>query len=147
MTRTATTVSPSSCAARKARATPTTLILRLTMIGAALVALASGLALWSGHAAVVHGLHTTTGMVLLIGLVTAAVMGGRAGAPPELLGLAVTLDVVAIGVASGQRLLLVGEWHWVIKVLHLATMAAAMMTASRLLDRVERAARGEAGRS
>jgi len=139
MTRSALTHVSGSAPVTRAAGSPTatTRILRAVLMASGAIALLSGLSLWTGVAPQVAGVHGLAGILVFLGLLIAAGLAARVGAPQELLGLAVSLDVITIVIAVAQKPLLPGPWHWTIRLLHLGTMVAAMIVGRRLFDAID----------
>lgn len=100
-----------------------------------LVQLVVGVLFWTGHALNLIPFHMLTGSLFVLALWTLAVLGARRGVPagPAILAVAWGLLLPALGMA--QMGLLPGEWHWVIRSLHLLTGLVAMGIGERLAAR------------
>ena len=102
------------------------------MRAAAAVQLILGIGFWTGHWANLVNLHMAIGMLYVLAL---WVVAGIALARRRSSGLAVVallwgILIAAIGMT--QRGILVGDLHWVIRVVHLVVSLAAMPFAERL---------------
>ena len=102
-----------------------------------LIMIVLGLLFWIGNALTLIPVHMLLGITLVLLLWTQAVLAARAGAGASLVALGLVWGlVVALGMM--QNRLLPGEFHWVIKVLHLLVGLAAIGLADRLADRAKR---------
>ncbi len=131
------------CAAAATLVTVVQMLTRAT----GLLQLALGLAFWVDTLLVAVPFHMVNGLLFVLLLVVQAVMAARAGAPWRLVIVAVAwaLFVVVLGVTQGQ--LLPGDWHWLVRVAHLAVGLAAMGLAERLAAVARARLAGEAGSS
>ena len=96
-----------------------------------------GLLFWTGNALGLVPVHIFFGSVLVLSLWTLAIMAGRAGVQPGLVGLALVWGLITpiLGLTQGQ--LLVNSSHWVIQVLHLLVGIGAMGQAEMLASRIK----------
>lgn len=90
-----------------------------------------GIGFWSGHWVGLIPLHRTLGVVFVLALWGIAVAALVSGHPRK--GMAVFtilwgFVVVALGMT--QQRILVGDYHWVVRVLHLAVAMYAMYLAN-----------------
>ena len=99
-----------------------------------------GLAAWVGIGRGLVPVHMLLGLVLVILLWMLAALGARAGAHPGRVALAVLwgLFVPVFGVMHGA--LVVGDWHWVIQVLHLL-VGMLLLGQAEQLGRIAQAGR------
>ena len=89
-----------------------------------------GIGFWSGHWSGLVNVHMAVGALFVLSL---WVIAGRA--IPRAKGLAafaLLWGVVILGFGMMQQSILVGDLHWIIRVLHLAIGVAAMPIAERL---------------
>jgi hypothetical protein len=98
------------------------MVIRLT----GLVLIILGVAFWSGHALTLIPIHKQLGYLFVLALWALAGMGARAGVNPGFVVLVFLWGffVAALGMTQGR--LLIGDVHWVIKVLHLLVGLGAM---------------------
>jgi len=87
-------------------------------IGGSIVLLL-GLVIWTGRADELKDLHILIGIIVVVALWTLAVLAARAGVPLVLVGLAAVWGLIQPVLGLTQANLLVGDWHWVIQVIHL----------------------------
>ena len=101
---------------------------------AGVLALVLGLALWTGRLYGLVGVHKALGAAVVLGLWGLAVLAlrrrGRSGAGLAVLALVWGAATLALG--GAQTGLLVGDLHWVVKVLHLALGLGAIALAAVL---------------
>ena len=97
-----------------------------------LVQLVLGTVFWTGHAMGLVQLHMAVGTLFVVALITLAVLCARAGAPVAPAAALVVLGVLIAAVGMVQVQLLPGEYHWVVRVVHLLLGVAAMPMAGRL---------------
>jgi hypothetical protein len=86
--------------------------------------------------------HMLLGIALVLLLWTQAVLAVRAGGGASLVALGLVWGLVVVALGMMQNRLLPGEFHWVIKVLHLLVGIAAIGLADRLAGRAKRARLG-----
>lgn len=110
-------------------------IVRVTGI----VQIVLGLLFWTGRALGYIPLHMSVGFVVVLGLWTLALLAlvARTGAGLPLFGILWGLALPALGMT--QAGILVGPWHWVIRVVHLLMGLIALGVADRLATRVLKA--------
>lgn len=103
---------------------------------AGIVQIVFGLLFWTGRALGYIPLHMSVGFVVVLGLWTLAVLAlvARTGAGLALFGLLWGLALPALGMT--QAAILVGPWHWIIRVVHLLMGLTALGLADRLATRV-----------
>ena len=92
--------------------------------GLALIVL--GLFLWFGQAYQLLQLHIGLGVVLVVALLVQAALAARAGAKPGLVAFAIAWAIVVPVFGMAQMNLLPGDFHWIIRVLHLVVGLVAM---------------------
>lgn len=83
------------------------------------VALALGVAFWTGRLYALVAVHMTLGLIVVLGLWILAVLTYRRGGSPKLALAAIAWGVVLLAVGIGQTSMLVGPHHWVIEVAYL----------------------------
>jgi hypothetical protein len=104
-----------------------------------LTAIVLGVLFWTGNARVLIPVHMLIGLVLVLSLWTLAFLAARAGVNRGLVTLAVIWGFIVplLGLTQGQ--LLPGDYHWVIKVVHLLVGMGAMGQGDGLAARIKRA--------
>jgi hypothetical protein len=107
-------------------------VARAILVGSAALLLLLGLSIWIGGADQLIGIHADLGIVLVLSLWTIAAIAARSGVSIWLVVAAVAWSVGATTLAVFQDQLLVGDWHWVIQVLHLV-IAMAMVAWGQIL--------------
>jgi len=111
--------------------TATLMLVRLT--GLILVVL--GVSFWTGHAFALIPVHKQVGYLFVLSLWTLAALAGRAGVAPGFVALTVAWGLAVAALGMTQDRLLIGDAHWVIKVLHLLVGLGAMGLAEGLAAR------------
>lgn len=103
---------------------------------AGIVQIVFGLLFWTGRALGYIPLHMSVGFVVVLGLWTLALLAlvARTGAGLALFGILWGLALPALGMT--QAAILVGPWHWIIRVVHLLMGLTALGLADRLATRV-----------
>ncbi len=103
---------------------------------AGIVQIVLGLLFWTGRALGYIPLHMSVGFVVVLGLWTLAVLAlvARAGAGLAIFAILWGLALPALGMT--QAGILVGPWHWIIRVIHLLMGLTALGLADRLATRV-----------
>ena len=103
---------------------------------AGIVQIVLGLLFWTGRALGYIPLHMSVGFVVVLGLWTLALLAlaARTGAGLALFGILWGVALPALGMT--QAGILVGPWHWIIRVIHLLMGLAALGLADRLASRV-----------
>ena len=124
-----------------------TVITRWVVRIAGLVQIVLGLAFWSGNALSLIPLHMLIGMVVVLGLWFLVVFASRAGLrlAPVVLAFLLGLVVPVFGVAHIG--LFPGQWHWVVRLVHLALGIGTLYVADQLAEYVLRRGAREAARS
>ena len=104
------------------------MFMRLAM----LIQIVVGIGLWTGHLYSLVDVHQTIGMLFVLALWVIAViaMVQRRGIGLSL--FAIAWGVLVAGFGFAQHGILPGDFHWVIRVLHLAIGMASMPIAERL---------------
>jgi hypothetical protein len=109
-------------------------VLLTLMRTAGAVQIILGIGFWTGHWYAAVPVHETNGIIYVLLLWTLAVIAlvRRRG-----VGLPVFAILWGIGVAmlgfTQHRILAGSDWHWVIRVVHLAVGVAAMPIAERVI--------------
>ena len=106
-------------------------LLMLMRIGAGLQVVV-GLGLWSGRWYSLVGMHRTVGITYVLLLWTLAILAlvQRRSTKLALASLIWGLVIAALGFA--QQGILIGDLHWIVRVVHLIVGLAAMPLAERL---------------
>jgi uncharacterized integral membrane protein len=109
----------------------------LMRIGAG-VQVVVGLGLWTGRWYSLVGMHRTVGVtyVILLWAIAVLAMVQRRSIKLALFGLLWGLVIAALGFA--QQGILMGELHWIVRVVHLIVGLAAMPIAERLAPKSAR---------
>lgn len=106
---------------------------------AGLTAIVLGVLFWTGNAQVLIPVHMLIGLVLVLSLWTLAFLAAQAGVNRGFVALAVVWGFIVpvLGLTQGQ--LLPGDYHWVIKVVHLLVGLGAMGQGDGLAARIKQA--------
>ena len=91
-----------------------------------------GVGFWTGHWYQLVNVHRTIGMVYVLTFWAIALLGMRT---PSLRGLAIgsiLWGVVIAGLGFSQQGILIGEYHWIVRVAHLVIALSAMPVAERM---------------
>jgi hypothetical protein len=99
-------------------------------------ALVLGISFWTGHAMELLPVHILAGLVLVLALWTLAALAARAGAPPGLVALAGTWGLLLPILGLNQDRLFVGDYHWLVRALHLLAGVIAMALGQLLWTRL-----------
>jgi hypothetical protein len=91
-----------------------------------------GIVLWTGHGLSLVPVHMVIGIAFVLALWALAALGARAGAPAGLVALAWVWGFVVPVLGMTQMRLLPGDWHWVIRLVHLLVGIAAMAIGDRV---------------
>jgi uncharacterized integral membrane protein len=113
------------------------ILLMLMRVGAG-VQVVVGLGLWSGRWYSLAGMHRTVGIayVILLWVLAVLAMAQRRSIKLALFGLLWGLVVAALGFA--QQGILMGDLHWIVRVVHLVIGLAAMPIAEQLAPKSTR---------
>jgi hypothetical protein len=107
------------------------LCLMLMRLGAA-IQLILGIGFWTGHWINAIPVHRTIGVVYVALLWVIAVLALAKRTNLGLALFAIVWGVVIAGLGFAQQGLLVGDLHWIIRILHLVIALSAMPIAERL---------------
>lgn len=107
---------------------------------AGLTLIVLGVLFWTGHAYQLLSLHMGLGVVLVLALWVQAVLAARTGVGAGMVAFALIWGAVVFAFGMVQTRILPGEYHWVIRVLHLVFGIIAMQLVGRLGIRVRRGA-------
>ena len=123
----------------------TATVLRWTVRLTGLLSLLLGLGLWNGAWFNLLGLHQGLGLIMSAALVWLVLLGFVRSVSLALLGLALLCSLALPVVGNLQGLLLPGQNHWLIEVLHpvlgVGAIVLAELIGSRMRARPEPAAR------
>jgi hypothetical protein len=100
-----------------------------------------GLLFWSGRAIHLIPLHMSIGFLVVLGLWTIAVLALVARTRRGLAVFAVAWGIALPALGIPQAAILVGPWHWIVRVVHLAMGLAALAVADRLATGILRSRR------
>jgi len=103
-----------------------------------LIMIVLGLLFWSGNALNFIGLHMLLGMVLVLLLWAQAILAARSGVSLGLVALGIVWGIIVVALGMTQSRLLPGDFHWVIKLLHLLVGIGAIGIAERLAGSIKR---------
>jgi hypothetical protein len=106
------------------------LLMLLRLLAGILVVL--GIGFWSGHWSGLRNLHMALGALFVLVLWSLAVLALTARRAVGLAVFALIWGVVIAGFGAAQQGLLVGDLHWIVRIVHLAIALAAMPIAERL---------------
>ena len=92
-----------------------------------------GIGFWSGHWIGLIPLHRTLGVLFVLALWGIAIAALVNGHPRKgLAAFTIVWGVVVVALGMAQQRILVGEYHWIVRVLHLAVAMVAMYLANVL---------------
>ena len=97
-----------------------------------------GLVFWLGYARQMLQVHIVNGFLIVALLWVLAILALVARARLGLVVFALAWGVALPGFGLAQAGMLVGEWHWVIRVIHLVMGVAALALADHLANAVRR---------
>ena len=118
--------------------TATTMIaMVLRVLGLIMIVL--GLLFWTGNALALIGLHMLIGIIVVLLLWALALLAARSRVGVGLVALGIVWGLIVVALGITQNRLLPGDFHWVIKVLHLLVGLAALGIAERLAGAIKRA--------
>lgn len=107
------------------------MLVRLTGV----VLIVMGVSFWTGHALTLIPAHKQVGYLFVLSLWTLVVLAARAGVSPGFVAAVVLWSLVVPILGLAQDRLLVGDAHWIVKLLHLLVGIVAMGLAERLAAR------------
>lgn len=111
------------------------MLVRLT----GLILIVLGLSFWTGHALSLIPVHKQIGYLFVLALWAEAAFAARAAAAPGFVALVFLWGLVVAFLGMTQDRLLIGNAHWIIKLLHLLLGIAALGLAERLAARAKEA--------
>lgn len=95
-----------------------------------------GVLFWIGRGVTYIPLHMAIGFVVVLGLWTLALLALLARARPALVGFAFLWGLALPALGMTQATILIGPWHWIIRVIHLLMGLTALGVADRLASHV-----------
>jgi hypothetical protein len=107
---------------------------------AVLLQLVVGIGLWTGHLYSLVDVHRTVGVLFVLALWTIAVIAIVQRRAVGVATFAIAWGVLVAGLGFMQQAILPGDFHWIIRVLHIVIGMAAMPIAERLVPTPLRAA-------
>ena len=90
-----------------------------------------GIGFWTGHWSGLVNVHMAVGLLFVLALWVIAVQALTRA--KGLAAFALLWGVVIVAFGMTQQRLLIGDLHWIVRVLHLAVGLAAMSIAERLV--------------
>jgi hypothetical protein len=99
---------------------------------ALLVQLIVGIGLWAGHFVSLVDVHRTIGVLFVLSLWIIAIIALVQRRSPGLAVFGILWGLAVAGLGFMQQGMMVGDLHWIIRVLHLAIGIAAMPIAEKL---------------
>ena len=101
------------------------LVILLRVLGPALVIM--GIGFWAGYWAGLIPIHRILGVAFVLTLWAIAIIAIASGNPQRLLAMfAIVWGVVVVALGMTQQRILIGDYHWIVRVLHLAVAMFAM---------------------
>ena len=107
------------------------LLLMFMRIGA-LVQVTVGIALWTGNWYGLVNVHRTVGVLFVLALWTIAVIALAQRRSAGLAAFAIFWGLLVAALGFMQQGILIGDYHWVVRVLHLVIGMASLPIAERL---------------
>ena len=102
-----------------------------------LIQIVLGVFIWTGNADSLIPIHISSGVVLVLSLLTLAVLAAFARVNPAFVVLAIVWGLITVLLGLTQERLLPGPAHWVIQVLHLLLGLGAIGQAENLARRIK----------
>ena len=100
---------------------------------AMLLQLIVGIALWTGNLYSLVDLHRTIGVLFVVSLWIIAIIALAQRRSPGLAVFGILWGLVVAGLGFMQQGILIGDLHWIIRVLHLVIGVAAMPIAEKIV--------------
>lgn len=91
-----------------------------------------GVGFWTGHWFGLRPFHMAVGTIFVLVLWSIAGIALRARGATSLAVFAIVWGVLLAGFGASQQGILIGDMHWIVRVVHLAMAMAAMPVAERL---------------
>ena len=110
-------------------------LLLMFMRIAALVQVVVGVALWTGNWYSLVDVHRTVGVLFVLSLWIIAIIALVQRRATGLAAFAILWGLLVAALGFMQQGMLIGDYHWVIRVLHLVIGLASMPIAERLTPR------------
>jgi len=107
-------------------------LLLVFMRAAMAVQVILGIGFWTGHWAGLVSAHMAIGALFVIALWVIAGVAAAQRRPAGLVAIGFLWGVVVLALGMTQQRILIGDLHWIIRVLHLVVGIAAMPIAERL---------------
>ena len=107
------------------------LLLMFMRIGA-LIQVVVGVALWTGHWSSLVDVHRTVGVLFVMALWIIAVIALVQRRSAGLAAFALLWGLIVAALGFMQQGILVGDLHWIVRVVHLVIGLASMPMAERL---------------
>lgn len=108
-------------------------ILLVFMRAAMAVQVILGIGFWAGHWTSLVNVHMAIGSLFVISLWVISGIAGAHGRPGRVVAFGFVWGVVVLALGMTQQSILVGDLHWIVRVLHLVVGIAAMPIAERLV--------------
>jgi hypothetical protein len=108
-------------------------VIRVLIRATFLLQLGLGIAIWTGALRVSVPFHIFNGVLFVLLLETQAILAARAGVSWRLVIASVTWGLFVAVFGLTQSAILLGEWHWIVQVAHLAAGFVAIGLAERLV--------------
>ena len=105
------------------------MFMRLAMLAQLIV----GIGLWTGHLFSLVDVHRTIGVLFVVSLWIIAIIALVQRRSPGLAAFAILWGLLVAALGFMQQGILIGDLHWIIRVLHLAIGVAAMPIAEKLV--------------
>lgn len=110
----------------------TQMLLRICFL--ALIVL--GVLFWTGHATGLVALHMSVGGIFVLLMWVMALLGFRARAGADLVLMTLVGGFIVLGLGMTQTRLMVGDAHWIVRVVHLLVGLAAIALTERIGARI-----------
>lgn len=108
-------------------------ILLVFMRAAIAVQLIVGIGFWTGHWTNLVNVHMAIGVLFVLSLWVIAGIASAHGRPGRFVAFGFVWGVVVLALGMTQQSILVGDLHWIVRVLHLLVGIGAMPIAERLV--------------
>jgi hypothetical protein len=119
----------------KTATTAVQMLIRLT----GLLLIVMGASFWTGHALTLIPVHRQIGYVFVLSLCALGALAARAGVAPGFVVVVFLWGVLVPVLGITQDRLVLGDAHWIIKLLHLLVGLGAMGQAEGLAARIKEA--------
>lgn len=111
-------------------------LIRILMRLSITVLLVLGILFWTGHAYELVQLHMAFGLIFVLGFWSLAGLGLSRGMPAGVAVAAVLLGLAVLGLGMTQMRLLPGDYHWVVRVVHLLLGLGTMGFGEKIAKRL-----------